>query len=284
MLALIEARDRADLGRPDMRLGDLLDTWGASDFDLAQDATVCETLDGKLVGYAVVRRLGTFAAVHPEHEGEGIGGALLDWVEDRQRALGWEEHRTAVVAGNERAERLVASRGYHLVRSYRRMVAELAGGPREAELPEGVSLRPLDRERDPAALHALDAAAFATVAGTEPETLDAFVEEHLKPHDLDPFLSIVAERGSSPVGFLLTRRWAEESAGYVDILAVSPSEQGRGLGRALLVAAFNAIAATGLTEAQLGVASDNTNALRLYEGVGMRPRFQLDVYERPAGE
>jgi mycothiol synthase len=282
VLALVEARDRVDMGRPDITMGDLLDTWQAAEFDLAADALVCEDGDGELVGYAVVRRFGTYAAVDPAHEGEGIGAALLDWIERRQRALGWEQLRTAVVAGNARAERLVAGRGYSLVRSYRRMIAELNGGPRLAESPEGVRLRPLEVERDAAALYRIDRDAFASVAGTEPESFEAFSEEHFGAHDLAPLLSIVAARGEQPIGFVLTRRWVQESAGYLDILAVDPSEQGKGLGRTLLLAAFNAIAAVGLTEVQLGVAADNEKALRLYESVGMRPRFQFDVYERPA--
>lgn len=40
-------------------------------------------------------------------------------------------------------------------------------------------------------------------------------------------------------------------------------------------------AAAGLMEAQLGVASDNPNALRLYERVGMSPRLRFYTYERP---
>jgi hypothetical protein len=34
------------------------------------------------------------------------------------------------------------------------------------------------------------------------------------------------------------------------------------------------------SEVDLGVASDNPDALKLYERLGMRPRFQSDTYER----
>jgi hypothetical protein len=49
----------------------------------------------------------------------------------------------------------------------------------------------------------------------------------------------------------------------------------------LLARAFAAFAAGGLAEAQLGVASDNLRARRLYERVGMRERVRREVYERP---
>ncbi len=281
VLGVLIARDVADLGRPDITLGDLLDVWGASDFDLARDAVVCELDGGELAGYAIARRGDTFGAVHPEHEGRGVGTALLDWCEQRQRELGWSEHRTALAGGNERGAELVRSRGYRLSRSYWRMTLDLADAPPAAAPPDGLRLRAMAQDEDPATIHEISNAAFANVAGVDPEPLGAFSEEHLQAHDLDRGLSLVAEDEGSIVGFLLTRRWAEESAGYVDLLAVHPREHGRGIGRALLLGAFAAIREAGLAEAQLGVAGDNSGALRLYESVGMRPRFQIDLYERP---
>lgn len=85
------------------------------------------------------------------------------------------------------------------------------------------------------------------------------------------------------VGFALSRRWAEEGVVYVDILAVAPEEQGRGIGRRLLLEVFAAGREVGLSEAQLRVAADNPKALRLYEGLGMWQVFRLDVYGRAVG-
>jgi ribosomal protein S18 acetylase RimI-like enzyme len=39
-----------------------------------------------------------------------------------------------------------------------------------------------------------------------------------------------------------------------------------------------------MREARLGVSADNAAALALYEGLGMRRRFRVDGYERPAGD
>jgi ribosomal protein S18 acetylase RimI-like enzyme len=74
----------------------------------------------------------------------------------------------------------------------------------------------------------------------------------------------------------------EEGLGFVDLLGVHPHYHQRGLATAMLTAAFAAFAAAGLRKAQLGVASDNSQALRLYERCGMQPRFQFDSYERAA--
>ena len=281
VLAVVVARDVADLGVPDCTLEDILEEWRAESFDAAADARLCETDTGEVVGYAVARRPGSVVAVSPDREGLGAGTALLDWLEGRERAHGWEHHRQAIGERNARAAGLLRSRGYGKVRSYHRMTVALAPGRQAPEPPAGVTLRELRPAADEAVLYELDAAAFAGAADYSPETLLEFRERHVRAHDLDPALSRVAERDLRPVGFLLARRWEQDSAGYVAILAVHPREQGRGLGSALLGDAFAAFAAAGLSEGRLGVASDNPRALGLYERQGMKPQFSFDVWERP---
>src|ERR1700760_2247556 len=88
VLAVFEARETADLGEVEQTLEALRDEWGSSDFDLSQDARVVEDLDGRIVAYAAVRRMGTLVVVAPEREGRGIGSRLLEWTERHDRARG----------------------------------------------------------------------------------------------------------------------------------------------------------------------------------------------------
>jgi mycothiol synthase len=279
--ALLVARDIADFGRPDYTLEDLLDEWRGSDVRLDQDAVVVENDDGEIAAYALLRRPGALAVVAPAHEGRGIGLRLLAWTEQRARERGRDSYRQWTAAGNREAMALLVGAGYTRSRSYWRMVRELQDAPPTIAVPEGIRLRPLEADRDAVALHALDDLSFSANPDYSRHTLQEFTEEHLQPHDLSAELSTVAEVGDLMVGFQLTRRWQGESVGYVDVLGVHPEHRGRGLGAALLLDAFARFAAVGLREAQLGVASDNPRALRLYERVGMHPRFQVDVYERP---
>ncbi|MBV8217034.1 MAG: GNAT family N-acetyltransferase [Solirubrobacterales bacterium] len=283
MLALLVARDIADLGMPDVTLEDLLDEWRGSDVDLADDARVVLDGDGALVGYGMVRRPGAQAVVHPAHEGQGIGTRLLEWAEDRGRGRGREFHRQWVGSANESARALLTGAGYAVVRTYWRMACTLddVAGLSPARVPDVFELRAVDVDRDADALHALDAASFASRPDYVPESLAEFREEHLEAHDFAPELSRVVHERGTIVGFLLARRWDEERVGYVDILAVDPRHQRRGLGTALLRSAFDAFAAARLGEAQLGVDSDNPRALHVYERAGMGVRFRTDIYERP---
>jgi mycothiol synthase len=280
VLAVLQARDAIDHGGLDYTLGDLRDEWQGAEFDLASDAVVAEDA-GRIVGYGVVALPGAIAAVSPGHEGRGIGTQLLEWTERRQRERGRERYRQWVPAANARARALLEAVGYRPSRSYARMVRRLDEVPAVTAVPAGFALRSVDVDADAAELHAVDAASFAANADYQAESVRAFRQEHLAAHDFDAGLSAVAEHGERTAGFLLARRRDEEGIGFVDILAVHPGFQRRGLGTALLLGAFSRFAGAGLAEAQLGVASDNPRALRLYGRVGMTPRFEAQTYERP---
>jgi mycothiol synthase len=288
VLAVRVARQVADLGFADETLEDLLDEWRSSDVELAADARVVESAGGEIIGYIIVARPGTLAAVHPAHEGRGAGARLLEWGERRECERGRELHRQWVAATNATARTLLTAAGYAVARSYWRMVCSLddavgveVPAARPEPPPAGYRFRPVESDRDAASLHALDALSFAERPDYVPESLREFSDEHLRAHDFDAGLSLVAEHGGDLAGFLLARRWGDDAVGYVDLLAVHPRHRGRGLGKRLLATAFAAFAVAGLREAQLSVDSDNPRALRVYERAGMRIRFQYDVYERP---
>jgi mycothiol synthase len=280
VLAVLVARHTTDVGLPLFRLEEVLDEWRAPDVTLGDDAIVVEA-EGSIIAYAIVHRPGALAVVAPAHEGRGAGARLLAWVQQRERERGSEVHRQIAASTNARARELLEVAGYRQVRSYWRMARPVERGVDPVDPPAGVALRALDPDADARALHALDAETFGPAPDYIPESLEMFVAEHLRAHDAAPELSLVAQDGQAIVGFLLVRRWPHESTGYVELLAVAPGHQRRGIGKALLTHGFAGFARAGLAQAQLGVASDNARGLRLYEAAGMEPRFRFDVFERP---
>lgn len=283
VLAVLEARDQVDLGETEYTLEDLVDEWQGSDLDLETNARVVEAESGRIVAYAAVRRPGTFAVVAPDAEGRGIGSRLLEWAESRDRERGREVHRQWVAGANAKAQALLTGAGYRPAHSYWRMVRPLDPGLTAPEGPAGFALRAVDPLHDVLAIHAIDAASFASAPDYTPESLPEFIEEHLEAHDFDAGLSRVATEEDRIVGFLLAGRRPRESLGWVHILAVDPAYQDRGLGTALLWSAFAACAQAGLREARLGVASYNERGLHVYQRVGMTARYRFDIYQRPAG-
>jgi len=280
VLDVILAREQADRGRAESTLADLQEEWSLGGFQLAADAVVCEQAGGEVVGYAAVLRSHSVALVAPTYEGKGVGGALLSWIEARECALGRTHHRQGVASTNKRGEHLLLSHGYRHERSYLRMVRKLDDAPSETPHPH-VSLRELDTACDVLPVYALDADSFADSPDYIPMSFAAFCDEHLHTHDLAPELSAVAEHEGELIGFLLTRRRREQLVGFIDVLAVSPRHQRRGIGTALLERAFARFHRAGLSQAQLGVASSNPLAMALYERLGMRPVYSIDAFERP---
>lgn len=276
---VVAARDVADLGVIDYTLKDLLDLWQLSEIDISADARLVEDDAGHVVAYGIAEDDGGFGVVRPEAEGRGAGTMLLDWLEQRERELERDMHRQYAAASNATAAAFLTGRGYSLARSNYRMVRPLTDAIVILEVGE-VILRPPVPE-DVEAMHAVDERAFAGDPGYVPGSLTHFREEHIEAHDAAPELSRVAIVADRLVGFLLARRWTDESVGYVDILAVDPAHQGKGIGRALLLESFAAFTAAGLNEAQLTVSSVNPKALNLYKAAGMHPRFRHDIYERP---
>lgn len=222
------ARDRADLGFPDVAPGDVLDDWRSSVVDVARDTRVAESAGG-IVGYAIVRPEGSYGVTHPRHERRGIGVELLRWAEARERERGERPHRQWFASTNESARELVVGAGYHRIRSYFRMLRDLTEGVTAVAPPEGITVRSLDMTADAQHLHEVDDRAFAALPDYRPEPLDEFIDKHLSAHDLDPGCSRVAICAGQIVGFLLARRWESDRAGFVDILAVHPDHQGKGL-------------------------------------------------------
>jgi mycothiol synthase len=278
VLAVLTARDRADIGEADYTLGDLRDEWWASEIDLAADTRVVE-LDGVIAAYGIVHPKGTRVAVTPEFEGRGIGAAMLRWVEAREREQASRPHRQWIAGANLGATELLSDAGYALVRSYWRMSIVLDGAQAPSAPPE-LRVRSLDVDRDAVELHAVDALSFGPQADYQPMPLEVFRERHLMAHDFDPELSRVAERDARIVGFLLARRWSQDGTGFIDVLGVHPEHQRGGVGTAMLRSAFACFHHAGLGRAELGVASDNPNARKLYERLGMTARFRADTYER----
>jgi mycothiol synthase len=283
VLAVLEARDRADLGETEHTLEDLVDEWQSSDLDLERNAQVVEVSGALIVAYAAVRRPGTFAVVDPGHEGHGIGSRLLEWAEWRDRERGRDVHRQWVAGANASARALLTRAGYRCAHSYWRLVRSLEDAPPAPDTPAGFRLRSVDAVHDVLGIHTVGAASFADAPDYTPESLAEFIEEHLAAHDFDADLSRVATVDERIIGFLLAGRRPDERIGWVRILAVDPGYQDRGLGTALLRSAFAAFAKAGLREARLGVASYNARGLHVYERVGMTARYRFDIYERPAG-
>jgi ribosomal protein S18 acetylase RimI-like enzyme len=279
VLRVLAARETRDFGVADFVRGFLLERWRESRFDPAADAVVAE-YRGIAIGYAALFEHGALAFVDPGHEHRGAGSRLLAWAEARAVKRRRPCHRQVIAHENSGGRELLTRAAYHEVRSVIQMAEALEPAASAPTPPPGITLDLLDPSADARALHIADMESFAGNADYQPTSLESFEGDHLRPPDLDAGLSRVARRGESIAGFTLCRR-QPGGVGYVDLLAVDPSERGGGLGTCLLLTAFSDFARTGLRDARLDVASDNPRGLRLYARAGMTERMRVDVFEKP---
>jgi mycothiol synthase len=70
--------------------------------------------------------------------------------------------------------------------------------------------------------------------------------------------------------------------GEIYIIGVQPEHQGRGLGRALVVAGLDHLAAVGAKTGMLYVDHTSRGAMLLYEDLGFRPVRLTTMYESSA--
>ena len=192
-----------------------------------------------------------------------------------------EGHQLAIesLQANDVLGGVLGSMGFVVARRTYTMEMSLAPGFPRPTWPEGVTLRPWDRERDLDDVIDVLSAAFADHHG------DSVIErdraEHMLVSDgIRHELTFVACDIDGPVGAVFAHDRPDH--GFITSLGVLRRARGRGVGRALLLESLAGFADTGTTLVSLDVDADSlTGATRLYEGVGMHPEVVYDLWLRP---
>jgi mycothiol synthase len=269
--------------------------------DPATDVAIAEA-DGRIVGYGRAawheeldgtRIYEVIPFVDPTSAGQDVFVAVLGAVEARARAIA-AEHPTGTklleTFGGDRAperEALLEAAGYVPVRYYYAMIRPSVDDLPDAPLPLGLEIREVQPGHLPL-IWAADQEAFQDHWGYTPST-DADYRLFLTdPVMTDTSLWRIAWDGDEVAGQVRSYINAEENErhgrlrGYTEHISVRRPWRRRGLARALIAASFPLLRARGMTEAALGVDTENTSgALRVYEGCGFRPVSRSATYRKP---
>ncbi|WP_119066969.1 GNAT family N-acetyltransferase [Aggregatilinea lenta] len=269
-------------------------------FEPERNCFVAVTDAGALVGYCTAEldpRFGTgwgTGAVLPGCRRQGIGTALLRAADARhlERAdadmspdLPLRVRRFARDAAASTVA-LLERAGYVVVRSSWFMHVELAGLPEPPALPDGITLRPFDRDRDAQAVHAAEADLFGENWGYQPVPFEVWRHMRLGA-GFDPGLWLVAVENDAVVGLCLGGPWGETDPGrgWINALGVRTDRRRRGLGSALLRHGFAALRRRGFTAGGLEVDAENdSNAVALYERAGMSVRRRYLLFDKTLRE
>lgn len=248
-------------------------------------------VDGKVVAFIrlMSRREidGTYVYFYsgfvlPESRGEGIGRAMLRLIEARARTIqaGREEEASAIAsmdAPNHKKDfqSLLEAEGYEPVRfDFNMETSDLDHIP-DAQMPEGLEIRPAQPEQYLKIIRA-SVDAFRDEWGAV-EMTDADIERWLNHPSQQPALWVVAWEDDQVVGSILNyidHEYNERTGrklGYTEYISVCRPWRRRGLARAMLARSMRVLKAQGMTQTALGVDTENlSGALRLYESMGYK--------------
>jgi mycothiol synthase len=292
VVELLAASDIAVLGRTDYTPDEV--AVDLRDEDIRHEGWYDER--GALVAYGWVMRSGESskvvldAYVAPDADAS-LGPDLLAHLEGRAAALAAEAgHDHAVLdigayRQDERSAGWLRARGFTVGTTFTRMRIDLdpARPVEQPALPTGVTIRRTDgAEPDLRVAHRLNEEAFTEHYGHVAETFEHY-RKRFEEHGDDWSTLYLAELDGEPIAELVgTQQFLQDDdCGYVRSIGVVRAGRGRGIAKALLRRYFADCQEQGRAGVLLHVDVSNvTNALGVYESVGMRSVLEIDAWAK----
>ncbi|MBZ0278945.1 MAG: GNAT family N-acetyltransferase [Anaerolineae bacterium] len=264
--------------------------WAAPQFQPETDCFVAVTASDDVVGvgYFTLKqqenRGWCGGGIHPAYRHNGIGGRLLQALERQLRVRRPDADDAALLfhIANEDllTTNLLYKNDFDVVRSSYSLLVNL-GERHETppDLPEGITLRPFDLERDWRAVYTADRAAFRDHWGFDLITPEEWRHEHIDRSDFDAGRWLLACAGETIAGLCLNYP-GDGKTGHLDTMGVASDWRRRGLGAALVRQSLYQFQQQGYTAVRLGVDAGNTAAVRLYRRLGFYITESGSVYRK----
>lgn len=298
---IMNAHEQQLHGCDDVNLDEMMNDWTSPGINIEEVIRVVENAKEEIIGYIdvwdntnphVVKYI--WGVLHPDAWDDDLYLEMLSWAEKcAQDRIGLAPVDARVImqsgASNKDIQRKIVMEtfGYQIVRYFYRMEIDLDHPPHQPTVPQGITIMPIDMDAElQDAIIATDEA-FKDHWGYVDQPVEELMEQwdHWieNNHHFDPSLWFLAKDGDKIAGACRCAglRVEDPNLGWVSQLSVRKPWRRQGLGKALLLTAFNENYQRGKTRVGLGVdASSLTNATRLYESVGMHISRQYDTYEK----
>ena len=244
------------------------------------------TADGSLVGFTLITpelaigRTVASGGVVESYRNRGTGRALLETAVIRAKALSADVLHVQVSSDSEAGGRLLSGSGFRVVRKYsllRWHVRDIAA----AQLPQGFSIRSLRPGLDEEALTSLQNAAFGGSWGFCPNTVEDIVAR-LKFKTCDPRGVIFVAHDDDLASYNWTVRAGSPTStvGCISMTGVHPDYRGQRIGKAVVLAGMEYLAASGVRTIELEVDDQNSTAKEIYSEIGFETVRRTLWYER----
>ena len=269
-----------------IELEDLESDWQRPSFDPETDSVA--VLDGeRLVAYGeVYRARRAEICVHPQSCGRGIGTALMRWSWRRVRDAGADLVGQTVPDAAHDAVLMFRHHGYAPLWTSWILAFPADASLPPVELPPGYAIRAYRPGVDEQAAYRVVEDAFNEWPDRDPSSYDDWAAGVLGRPGFEPWhLSLVVrtdQDGSEEV-VGACHLFLSGEGGWVNQVAVAAAHRGRGLGQALLAAAFADARSHGAPRAELSTDS-RTGALGMYEHLGMEVTASFTHWAKRLGE
>ncbi len=273
------------------------------DVDVEKDSLVAFTSDGEVAALAWVYIFPTaetklqsyfWGGVHPQHRRQGLGSAIMAWMEARASAalLARPENLPRIMrlhCNDFEQERIdfFARHGFQPKRYFYEMRRDLGQPIAGPDLNGGLRLVTWTQELDPLIFEAFNES-FRDHWGFEPMTKAAWELFMVGRESFLPNQSYAVLDGDQVAGFSINFLNEEENErkgireAWVGDLGVRRPWRKRGIATALLNRSMIDFKAAGLDYASLGVDTENpTGALGVYERVGFTPVKRSISFQKP---
>ena len=281
---------------------DLRTDWTEPGFKLGESSLGIVNGSGRLIGYAVffateeppVRPWFDWG-VDPDERCASMSGDLLAWAKDMGRRVIPKCPREARVSlwsgayrGYSAGENALRAAGFAPKRVWHEMRTDMRERPRPIDLPPGFVIRPYRHDDDLPLLVDLVRDAFSDHFGHIVQSFERDLErfrhwlEGSSYFETDRVMLAMDEASGVVAGSLLpmTEHFRRPGVGYIDTVGVRKAYRRRGLATAMLRRSFVDYWDRGIKSVCLEVDGDSlTNAVALYERVGMRVHHSFDSYE-----
>jgi mycothiol synthase len=277
--------------------------WSEPEMDITQSSTAMTTSDGKIVAYMILRdnnvtpvRTWVQWGIHPEYLQHKLNEILFTWLDSRRQNLiercpadARVVLQCGILSGYDPDEHALNQAGFQKFRNSYQMRIDMGTKPPTPQFPEGISARAYNPDTDLEGLVTAFRNSFSDHFGYVEEPFEKDVEEfrHWFATDklFDPQYVLLAVDDASGVvaGYAIGMKeeHGDPSVSHIELLGVSRAYRRRGIAQAMLYQCFNTFWDNGYKSVTLGVdGSSLTNAVALYERVGMHIHHQYDRYEK----